>query len=722
MTRFACLLAGLSAGLFTGSAVAQEVIGQPGLLVVVPSPLDSNAVGRIKGRVEAAMTKTDDRPTKVVFDFTPAGKDADSREFGPCYDLAELIAKWKDVNTVAFVTRKATGHLVLPILCCNELVMGDAAKVGEVVAAGDPPLTGLKANAYKDLVEKAKPGAAAAVRKMYDPGVRLAKGTKGGAGVWMVDLREKAAQPKDVIVDPAPVVDAGVVGLFTSKQMLDFDLRKAAANTVAELADLYGITPGSLRDDPLAGRAPIAFRIQIRDEIDQAVRESIARSVREVVRQNGNIVFLQLECDGGDLTAARELADDLIAFQHPEKGDGVRIVAFIPNSAANTAAVIAMGCTEIVMSSHKAAGPDAAEGVFGDFEGYLKKPGQNPDLIGRMLVDLAERQKLPHPLLYEGMVNKDLTILKVRSNTDRRKESLMTPEQLKANPDWASAGTLKKPGEYLKLPASQAKAYGLVAHVLDGTDPAELYQRYALEPGKVKDATPAWLDRFRNFLREPSVTAILVLVGFIGLILELKVPGTTVPGIVAALCFIMVFWAWTGFSGQLAVLAGLLFLLGLVLILLEVFVLPGFGVAGIIGIVLMIASLALVTVDKIPESGGDWMRLGGQMAKLMFLMIGGLVGAFLIARYLPKVPVANRMVLAPTAEREATDPTVLPGAAQAANLLGAIGVASTVLRPAGTVQFGDEYVDVVSDGGFIPAGTRVQVVEVEGTRIVVKEV
>ena len=102
--------------------------------------------------------------------------------------------------------------------------------------------------------------------------------------------------------------------------------------------------------------------------------------------------------------------------------------------------------------------------------------------------------------------------------------------------------------------------------------------------------------------------------------------------------------------------------------------------------------------------------------------IGAAVGAFVIARFLPKVPVANRMVLAPTADREATDPTVLPGAAQAAALLGAIGVTTTVLRPAGTVQFGEEFVDVVSDGSFIPPGTRVQVVEVEGVRIVVKVV
>jgi membrane-bound ClpP family serine protease len=704
----------LLASLAAGPAAAQ--VGDPGLLVAVPSPLSSDAVSRIKGRVDAALNNPAERPSKVVFDFTPGDKDAGGAEFGVCSDLADAISKWRDVNTIAFVSRKATGHLVLPILCCNELVMSDSAKLGEVTPTAGPPPAGYQVNAYRDFLEKGRPGQFAVVRKMYDPGVRLAKGTKGG-GVWFVDLREKP--PADVI-NPQVVLDGGTVGLFTSQQLQDFGMRSVGANSVAALADLFGINPATLRDDPLAGRAPLAFRLVVRDEVTTSTRESVARTVREVVRQNGNLVFLQLECDGGDLSAARELADDLIRFQHPEKGEGVKIVAFVPNHAANTAAVIALGCSEIVMSARKEGGQ--GEGTFGDFEAYLAKPGQNPDAVAAMLKALAEQQNYP-PLLAEGLANKDLVIQKVRSVKDRRRVTLMTPEQYAAEKaDWEPTRQVKKRGEYLKLTATQAKDLGLVKHVLDGTDPAELYGRYGLDATKVKEATPAWLDAFRNFLREPAVTAILVLVAFIGLILELKVPGTTVPGIVAALCFILVFWAWTGFSGQLAVLAGLLFLLGLILILLEVFVLPGFGVAGIIGIILMLGSLALVTVDKIPETGGDWLKLGGQAAKLMVLLIGGLIGAFVIARYLPRVPIANRMVLAPTAEREAADPTVLPGAAQAAGLLGAIGVATTVLRPAGTVQFGDAFVDVVSDGGFIAPGTRVQVIEVEGTRIVVKEV
>jgi membrane protein implicated in regulation of membrane protease activity len=99
-----------------------------------------------------------------------------------------------------------------------------------------------------------------------------------------------------------------------------------------------------------------------------------------------------------------------------------------------------------------------------------------------------------------------------------------------------------------------------------------------------------------------------------------------------------------------------------------------------------------------------------------------MVLAFLIAKFLPQVPYANRMLLAPPTDQPNAAEPALPGASEAAELLGAIGTSTTPLRPAGVVRFGDKFVDVVSDGGFIPSGTRVQVIAVEGTRIVVKEV
>jgi membrane-bound ClpP family serine protease len=694
-----------------GGLLAQG--GDAGLLVQVPGNLDTNTVERIKERVSAALARGADRPSKLIFWFTPKDQDTSSSSYGACFDLAKSISGWRDVNTVAFVSRKLSGHAVLPALCCGELAMSKDATIGEVIPTSADPLPRVDQLGYDALLGELRPAQFAVVRKMYDKNVRLMKGQKNKAD-WYYDSLDKAKFEKDggVAADTKPVADVGLVGLFTSEQMGQFGLRKLAAQNVADLASLLNLNPASLRDDRRGGGA--VYRYVLRDEINQ--------SVREVVRNGGDTVFLQLECDGGDAAAARDLAEDLMGFREPEAGEGIRIIAFVPNNANNTSVIVALGCSEVVLSTRKTAGEGTPEGTFGDFGPYMGKTKQGPEVLAPLLADLADKQNLPANVL-RGMVDKDLELVKVRGVKDRRKTAVMVKAQAQAEKDeWAEEGTLKPKGELLKLTATEARQLGLASVVIDSTTIADVYPKYGVDPAKVKEATPDWLNQFRSILQMMPVTVILVIVGFIGLILELKVPGTTVPGIVAALCFILLFWAWAPVSGQLAWLAGLLFLLGLILILLEVFVLPGFGVAGVVGILLMLASIVLVTLDKIPENGSQWVAVGAKMSIYVFALIGAGVAAFLIARFLPKVPVANRMVLAPTAEREAVDPTILPGAAQAASLLGAIGVASTVLRPAGTVQFGEEFVDVVSDGGFIPAGTRVQVVEVEGTRIVVKEV
>lgn len=718
--RIALMLAGVLA--CAGTAVAQP-LGDAGLLVPVPANLSTDDVQRIEERVTSALARGADRPSKILFWFTPKDQPTASSSYGASAELADLIRRWNDVNTIAFVSAKLSGHAVLPALCCNELAMSRGATIGEVVPPGGEPLTGLPVKGYEALFGEAKPAQFAVVRKMYDKNVRLMKGQKGTTD-WFYDAADKKAVEAQGVTtaNTKPVAEAGVVGLFTSEQMRDFDLRKLAAENVNDLAVLLNIAPGSLRDDPLAGRAPVAYRYVLRDQITQSQRETVTRTVREVVRNGGNLLFLQIECDQGDAAAARDLADDLLQFQYPDAGDGLRIVAFIPNNANNTGAIVALGCSEIVMSSRKSMGESSTEGTFGDFGPYMQKTNQGPELLSPMLADLADKQNLPEAVL-RGMVEKDLVLLEVRGKKDRRRTAVLTDDQYQEQKaDWDVEREVKKKGELLTLTATQARQLGLVSTVVDGTSISDVYPKFGVDPAKVKEATPDWLNQFRSALQIPVVTTLLVIVGFIGLILELKVPGTTVPGIVSALCFILLFWAWAPVSGQLAWLAGLLFLFGLVLVLLEVFVLPGFGVAGVLGIILMLGSIVLVTLDKIPENGSQWLEVGGKMARYLFALIGATVGAFLIARFLPKVPVANRMVLAPTAEREATEPTILPGAAQAAALLGAIGVTTTVLRPAGTVQFGEQFVDVVSDGGFIAVGTRVQVVEVEGTRIVVREV
>jgi membrane-bound ClpP family serine protease len=171
-------------------------------------------------------------------------------------------------------------------------------------------------------------------------------------------------------------------------------------------------------------------------------------------------------------------------------------------------------------------------------------------------------------------------------------------------------------------------------------------------------------------------------------------------------------------------LAVLLFLLGLVLLGIEVFVLPGFGVTGISGAVLVVVSLTLVTLEKKPETADEWVSFGTNLMTFGMTALGAVVAALMLAWYLPNIPYVNRLILRPQGEETELLEEPAPEAVQPelAALLGAIGVAATPLRPAGKAQFGDEFVDVVAEGSYVLPGTRVQVVEIEGNRVVVKEV
>src|SRR5262249_18418279 len=149
-------------------------------------------------------------------------------------------------------------------------------------------------------------------------------------------------------------------------------------------------------------------------------------------------------------------------------------------------------------------------------------------------------------------------------------------------------------GKCLTVDAEAAKSCGLADAVEDDVSGVCLLE--GLEPAQVHDATRErdWLDDLANFLRDPWTSVVLVMVGITCLLLELKLPGGTLPGIIAAVCFVLFFWSHSQLNGQITWLALLLFVLGLLLIGLEMFVLPGVGVAGISGTVLVLGSLGLV--------------------------------------------------------------------------------------------------------------------------------
>jgi membrane-bound ClpP family serine protease len=708
-----------------------------GIFVTVPNPITSEVYNRVKETTEryvqrAKSAEGGPRELRVIYDFNPDNKPAGTREFGPCRDLAKYLLRQHDVRTVAFVHAETTRHTVLPVLACRDIIMSSGAKLGDVRRDEDPKeaLDSDVVEAYRNVVKDRRCPAVAL--KMLDSDMEVVRAKRAKAdGDWYIDKRREAEERKDgvFVLNPEPVVPAGEGStLYTQKQAEQLGLVVLTKENRQEIIAAYDLGPASLREDPLMGRNPVAWRIEVRGPVTDGLAETVERQIDRAIGQKANLIFLELECGGGNTLVARDLAVWL-RERKDDKGEyPVMTVAYIPKSAPDTAAFLALGCTEIVM--HRDA-------KFGDFSAIIteKRDGGiayvDPSQYKakrESLEELARQQGYP-VLLARGMMDRELEVYHARNNKTNE-WAFLTGEELAADraagagAKWSHEQLVKAGGvngKALVLSADEAVQWRLATHKVE--DINELYALYGVSPTQVQTASYDWRDQFAEFLRRPVTRIFLVMIGIVCLLLELKMPGVGVPGVIAAVCFVLFFWAHWG-TGGLDLLALLLFLLGLVLIGLEIFVFPGTAVVGISGVVLVVLSLALAALEKWPQSPGDWTKLLENAAWFGLALVGAVLLAVLLVSYLPNIPYLNRLILKPKTDPELVGEeqpadTVRP---EVAALLGAIGVAATPLRPAGKVKFGDEYIDVVAEGAYVEPGTRVQVVEIEGNRIVVKEV
>jgi membrane-bound ClpP family serine protease len=722
---------------------AQDAVAESGLFLTVPNPITSEVTNRLKESIDRAVREK--HVQKIVLDFNPDGKEASSRDFGPCSDLADYLAQVPQVMKIAFVHNKTTRHTVLPVLACDELVMSPEASLGDVLPDHAGPPSKRVQQTYADLAGRARE---ALVLKMLDRDVVVMAGRRNNADFYFDD-RHRAEAERDGVtaIGPQPVVAAGSLALYSAEDARRFNLCKAFRNSRNEVAELYQLPASALREDPLQGRTPDVWKVDVRGPVNKALEETLRRRIDRAVRRGANMVVLQLEASGGSFEVARDLADYLRALRSPE-GLPIVTVAFIPQEAPDTATFLAFGCTEIVMGKDATLGnfatlvrpmpapqpqfppqpaPQFRRGRAQRPQPQPQAPVANPDLVRDSLLDLAEKQGFS-PLLIRGLFDLDLEVFEVRSlkGTPERKfitRAELDEDQRGADKRWGQARPVKAAGQLLELTAAKAKDFGIARDVVNNPhNVQELAALYGVS--KIQESPPDWLDRLAYFLGDPVVAMFLIIIGVTCLILELKMPGIGIPGVIAALCFVLFFWSQSQMNGQVTLLAVLLFLLGLVLLGIEIFLVPGFGVIGISGILLVLAGLGLATVEHMPQTSQEWANFGGTLTTFGLGLMIATAAAFVVARYLPNIPYANRLVLAPPGEKEgeAEDDTAAANSDSLAALLGAVGTAATVLRPAGMARIGDAYVDVVSEGSYIPAGARVQVIEIEGNRIVVKEV
>jgi membrane-bound serine protease (ClpP class) len=224
-------------------------------------------------------------------------------------------------------------------------------------------------------------------------------------------------------------------------------------------------------------------------------------------------------------------------------------------------------------------------------------------------------------------------------------------------------------------------------------------------------ADPAWADGVVRFLTNPLVSPVLLSVGILGLIFEIKTGAFGLGGLLG-LVSLGLFFASSFMLGLAGWQEVLLLGLGLIALAAEVFIIPGFGVAGILGIMAVAASMLLAMVGNHPTSGDIAQALAVLGASLF--ITAAVVYAWL--RHLPNSGRFSGLLLQGAGHRSAG----FISAPHRAELVGRDGTAVTDLRPSGTAEIGDERVDVVTEGEYVARGSRIQVVRSDGYRLVVR--
>lgn len=478
---------------------------------------------------------------------------------------------------------------------------------------------------------------------------------------------------------------------------------------------------------PLPPEVTKAFIIPIRETIDRDMAAAIKRKVTQVIASGGQLVIFDINTPGGVGGPMLEIIE-LITRDLKN----ARTVAFVNNEAVSAGAIISLSADEIAFARDATMGAAAVVGAGGqDIQTTMK---QKVDSYVRSKVrNMAEAHGYFIPLC-EAMIDPALEVWWVRNlrtgqtryvNRDQWVTQVRAlpakAEVLRPDAEWDVVRVLVPADDLLSVTTSEAERYGFAAVVVEDIDALLAHYNVTAPAQRLEDTT---LERVVNVMTSPVVSSILVmLILFFGYI-EINTPGFGLPGALALVCLVVLFGS-RYLVGLAQVWEIAIFVLGLILLAAELFITPGFGVLGISGILLCLVGLGAILIPNAPNEV-PWPKAG--LALELFLnglfavCTGGILGAVAIAvaaKYLPRMPVARKLVLA---EVELTSEDRPSSATAAIRQIepGATGRVEVLCRPVGRARFGDELVDVIAEGEFLPAGAEVEVIRNEGNRLLVR--
>lgn len=437
-------------------------------------------------------------------------------------------------------------------------------------------------------------------------------------------------------------------------------------------------------------RSALVHIIPIREMIEPALVYVLERQVGEAEEAGADAIIFAMDTPGGAVGAAEEIISLIADVDAPT-------YTYVESSAISAGALIALATDQIYM---------APGSKIGDAMPYQGSPmggaAETPERINKKMesyvagIARSTAQRNGHnPQVAEAMVVPGYE-LKIGDETISPEGQLLTLTNVEA-----------------------ARKYGpdqnplLSSGTIDSLE--QLLPRLGYENAGTYRARTSFLERLGRMI--PPIASILLMAGMLGMYIELKTPGLGLPGLLGGICLLIFFW-----GHHIAGLAGLedllLFGVGVVLLMLEIFVIPGFGIAGVLGIICMVAGIFLAMAGEMPEEIPlpTLQRLEGPLIKMAIAIIGTGLGGMILGRYLPQSSIYKKLSLEESTSQE-------KGYSSANNMqefLGKTGISTSALRPSGMARFDNKKLDVIAKGEFIGANENIKVVDIKGNHLYVQ--
>ncbi|NNE71587.1 MAG: nodulation protein NfeD, partial [Rhodothermales bacterium] len=419
---------------------------------------------------------------------------------------------------------------------------------------------------------------------------------------------------------------------------------------------------------PVLPEGPV-YVVPVEGMIDNGLAAYLDRALADAAEADAAAVIFHVDTFGGLVDAADKIRKSILDAE-------MVTIAFIDKNAASAGALISYAADRIVMVPGASMG--AATVVQGT--GGEAAPDKYQSYMRGLMRSTAEANG-KDPDIAEAMVDENLDV-----------------------PGVSPAG------EVLTLSATEALDLGVADAIIDNLD--RLMEALEVTGERVFNHNATRLEAVLRFFGSPVVQSILMLMMLGGLYFELQTPGVGFPGLMALIGATLSFGPHY-VLGLVESWELVLFILGIALLLVELFVFPGFGVAGLSGLVLVVFSLAVSLIGNVGLNFPSVEQVGAAIWTLAITMAILVALMMLAARWLPQSTRFNQLVLAP----ELGSAAGFTSAPTDSTLVGKIGKALTTLRPAGIAMIDDRRIDVMTAGEYIEAGTTIRVVGAKGSRV-----